>query len=166
MPEVSELFHCTCRGSTVCVSFQNNGSSALTFGYDHGCARQAPAVLGKEPHLRNPRPAGIAGSAVPASPPQVGHGHTGGTGWGGRARGKLPPKLCPVLQELQASMPRLREVRSPAWVAVVLISFGDVRHLFVPAVKPLLALHQVFSHLSASAGAEFGVSAAETRWPS
>lgn len=81
-------------------------------------------------------------------------------------KGSFPPKLCPMLWELQVSMPRLREVQSPAWVAVVLISFDDVRHLFVPAVKPLLALHQVFSHLSASAGAEFGISAAETRWPS
>lgn len=69
-------------------------------------------------------------------------------GWGGREGEKQP------LRESQVSVPRLRGVEPPAWVADPYITPGDVQHLFVPAVKPFLALHQVFPSLSASARAE------------
>lgn len=69
-------------------------------------------------------------------------------GWSGRARGKQP------LRELQVPVPRLRGAEPPAWVADLYITPSDVQHLFVPAVKPLLAPHQVFPSLSASARAE------------
>lgn len=38
--------------------------------------------------------------------------------------GSWHPKLSPVLQELQVPVPRLREVQSPAWVAVFLTSLS------------------------------------------
>lgn len=75
-------------------------------------------------------------------------------GQGGRAPGDLPAKPCPVLQEPQVSVPWLTSSISSLSCGFPYITSSDVQHLFVPAVKPLLAPHQIFSHLSASASTD------------
>lgn len=113
------------------------------------CTGQAQTALGMKPttgttDLQEQR-SQLSQRLLPAGPQTRWRSRKGR---GGRAREKQP------LKESQVPVPRLRRAEPPAWVAVPYITPSDVQHLFVPAVKPLLALHQVFPSLSASARAE------------
>lgn len=93
VPRVSELVYCTCRGSTVGISFQNNGSSAPTLDgilWVKGRPWQSQERIStrETPDLQEQR-ARLFQHLCPSWARSR-------KGWGGRGRGNLPPSsaLC------------------------------------------------------------------------
>lgn len=136
--------HCIANeGSTVSICCQDNGSNSWHDPVvDTGSPERGPPDLQEElsQHLLP------AGSQAQQSNRKR---------WVGRAGEKLLARALPCAPRAAGVCATAqRSSASSPGCGFPYITSSDVQHLFVPAVKPLLALHQLFSHLSASAGAE------------
>lgn len=78
---------------------------------------------------------------------------------GGRWAGSWAEQRGAVPGALQGARAAAGSSASSPRCSFASVTPGDVRHLFVLAAKPLLAPHQLFSHLGASASAELPVGA-------